>query len=85
VIIARPETLPEAAEAQVTLPLHGRRSRRKSRLTTSGRRTAAGNADADMLEVLRLPADDPVRLFRSAAHPLLRRTLLSIDDQRHIL
>ncbi len=51
----------------------------------AGFRAAAGHADADMLEMLWLPADDPVRLFRSAAHPPLRGTLLSVNDQRHIL
>jgi hypothetical protein len=51
----------------------------------AGFRAAANHADVDMLEMLWLPADDPVRLFRSAAHPPLRGTLLSVDDQRHIL
>ncbi|HUZ52199.1 MAG TPA: hypothetical protein VMU94_06690 [Streptosporangiaceae bacterium] len=51
----------------------------------TGFRAAADNADVDMLEMLWLPADDPVRLFRSAAHPPLRGTLLSVDDRRHIL
>jgi hypothetical protein len=51
----------------------------------AGFRAAAGTADVDMLEMLWLPADDPVRLFRSAAHPPLRGTLLSVDDQRHLL
>ena len=51
----------------------------------AGFRAAADSADVDMLEMLWLPADDPVRLFRSAAHPPLRGTLLSVDDQRHIL
>jgi hypothetical protein len=51
----------------------------------AGLRAAADNADVDMLEMLWLPAGDPVRLFRSAAHPPLRGTLLSVDDQRHIL
>lgn len=51
----------------------------------AGFRAAAGTADIDMLEMLWLPADDPVRLFRSAAHPPLRGTLLSVDDQRHLL
>ena len=51
----------------------------------AGFRTAADNARIDLLELLWLPGDDPVRLFRSAAHPPLRGTLLSVDDQRHIL
>lgn len=51
----------------------------------AGFRAAADDADVDILEMLWLPADDPVRLFRSAAHPPLRGTLLSVDDQRHVL
>jgi hypothetical protein len=51
----------------------------------AGFRTAAGAADVDALELLWLPASDPVRLFRSAAHPPLRGTLLSIDHHRHVL
>ena len=33
----------------------------------------------DAFELLWLPASDPVRLFRPAAHPPLRGTLLSMD------
>ncbi len=51
----------------------------------AGFRTAADAAEVDTLELLWLPASDPVRLFRSAAHPPLRGTLLSIDDHRHVL
>lgn len=51
----------------------------------AGFRAAAGTADVGILEMLWLQADDPVRLFRSAAHPPLRGTLLSVDDQRHLL
>jgi hypothetical protein len=51
----------------------------------AGFRAAADSADVDMLEMLWLPGDDPVRLFRSAAHPPLRGTLLSVTGQRHIL
>jgi hypothetical protein len=51
----------------------------------AGFRAAADSAGIDLLELLWLPGDDPVRLFSSAAHPPLRGTLLSIDDQRHIL
>jgi hypothetical protein len=51
----------------------------------TGFRAAADNSDVDMLEMLWLPAADPVRLFRSAAHPPLRGTLLSVNNQRHIL
>lgn len=51
----------------------------------AGFQAAADNADIDTLELLWLPAEDPVRLFRSAQHPPLRGTLLSIDDRRHTL
>ena len=51
----------------------------------TGFRTAADDADITTLEMLWLPASDPARLFRPAQHPPLRGTLLSIDNQRHIL
>jgi hypothetical protein len=51
----------------------------------TGFRTAADDADITTLEMLWLPASDPARLFRPAQHPPLRGTLLSIDDQRHVL
>jgi hypothetical protein len=51
----------------------------------TGFRTAADDADITTLEMLWLPASDPVRLFRPAQHPPLRATMLSIDDQRHVL
>jgi hypothetical protein len=51
----------------------------------TGFRTAADDADITTLEMLWLPANDPARLFRPAQHPPLRGTLLSIDDQRHVL
>jgi hypothetical protein len=51
----------------------------------AGFRAAADAADVDTLELLWLPTSDPVRLFRSAAHPPLRGTLLNIDDHRHVL
>jgi hypothetical protein len=51
----------------------------------TGFRAAADNADITTLEMLWLPASDPARLFRPAEHPPLRGTLLSIDDQRHVL
>lgn len=31
-----------------------------------------------------MPANDPVRIFRSAAHPPLRGTLLSLDTHQHV-
>ena len=52
---------------------------------TAGFRTAADDADITTLEMLWLPASDPARLFRPAQHPPLRGTLLSLDDQRHVL
>jgi argonaute-like protein implicated in RNA metabolism and viral defense len=51
----------------------------------TGFRTAADDADITTLEALWLPASDPARLFRPAQHPPLRGTLLSIDNQRHVL
>ena len=52
---------------------------------TAGLRAAADEARVDALELLWLPASDPVRLFRSASHPPLRGTLLSLDEHRHVL
>jgi len=46
---------------------------------------AADASTIGTLELLWLPADDPVRLFRPADHPPLRGTLLSLDDRRHLL
>lgn len=51
----------------------------------AGFRAAADDAGIDTLELLWLPASDPVRLFRSANHPPLRGTLLTLDDRRHLL
>ncbi len=51
----------------------------------TGFRTAAETTGVDTLEMLWLPASDPLRLFRSAAHPPLRGTLLSLDERRHTL
>ena len=51
----------------------------------TGFSTAADDADITTLEMLWLPASDPVRLFRPAQHPPVRGTILSIDDQRHVL
>ncbi|MFY1659314.1 argonaute/piwi family protein [Micromonospora sp. WMMD1274] len=50
-----------------------------------GFRTAADIAGIDSIELIWLPASDPVRLFRDAAHPPLRGTLLSVDERRHVL
>lgn len=51
----------------------------------AGFRTAADEARVDTVELLWLPANDPVRLFRSEAHPPLRGTLLSLDIEQHVL
>jgi hypothetical protein len=51
----------------------------------TGFRAAADAAGVDILELHWLPASDPVRLFRSAEHPPLRGTMLSLDDHRHVL
>jgi hypothetical protein len=51
----------------------------------TGFRTAIEAEGVETVELLWLPASDPVRLFRSAAHPPLRGTLLSLDDRRHLL
>lgn len=52
---------------------------------TAGFQAAADEARVDAVELLWLPANDPVRLFRSAKHPPLRGTLLSLDAHRHVL
>jgi hypothetical protein len=52
---------------------------------TDGFRAAADDADIDALEMLWFPTNDPVRLFRPAAHPPLRGTLFSLDARQHIL
>jgi hypothetical protein len=50
-----------------------------------GFQAAADDAGLDVLELIWLPRDDHVRLFRSAPNPPLRGTLLSLDDTRHTL
>lgn len=52
---------------------------------TAGFHAAADEANIDAVELLWLPANDPVRIFRSAAHPPLRGTLLSLDTHQHVL
>ncbi len=52
---------------------------------TEGLRAAADDAGLDVLELLWLPSSDPVRLFRSAQHPPLRGTMLSLSRHRHLL
>nr|MDP9167258.1 hypothetical protein [Actinomycetota bacterium] len=52
---------------------------------TDGFRNAADGAALDTLELLWLPAGDSFRLFRPAAHPPLRGTLLSLTIERHVL
>ncbi|MER5531937.1 hypothetical protein ABT075_46410 [Streptomyces sp. NPDC002677] len=51
----------------------------------AGFRAAADDADIDTAELLWFPANDPVRLMRSGAHPPLRGTLYSLDSRWHIL
>lgn len=50
-----------------------------------GFQAAADDAGLDVLELVWLPRDDHVRLFRSAPNPPLRGTLLSLDESRHTL
>ncbi|NNH68307.1 hypothetical protein HLB23_00155 [Nocardia uniformis] len=52
---------------------------------TDGFRTAADGADIDAIELLWFPAQEPVRMFRSAEHPPLRGTLLSLGARQHVL
>lgn len=52
---------------------------------TAGLRAAADDAGLDLLELLWLPSSDPVRLFRSAQHPPLRGTMLTLSSDRHLL
>lgn len=52
---------------------------------TAGFRAAADGAGIEILELLWLPGSDPARLFRSAEHPPLRGTMLTLDTDRHIL
>jgi hypothetical protein len=52
---------------------------------TEGFRSAADDAGLDVLELIWLPGNDRLRLFRSAPNPPLRGTLLSLDDKRHAL
>ncbi|MFI9412855.1 hypothetical protein [Nocardia gamkensis] len=51
----------------------------------AGFHAAADQADIDTVELLWFPSHDPVRLFRSAAHPPLRGTLFSLDAHQHVL
>ncbi|GAA2715911.1 argonaute/piwi family protein [Actinoplanes palleronii] len=51
----------------------------------TGFRAAADACGIDIVELLWLPASDPVRLYRPADHPPLRGTMLSLDKSRHLL
>ncbi|WP_306211077.1 argonaute/piwi family protein [Actinoplanes sp. RD1] len=51
----------------------------------AGFRDAADACGIDLLEMLWLPASDPVRLYRHGDNPPLRGTLLSVDKTRHTL
>lgn len=51
----------------------------------AGFQTAADDAELDVLELIWLPGNDRVRLFRNSANPPLRGTLLSLDATRHSL
>ncbi|WP_368496879.1 hypothetical protein [Herbiconiux sp. A18JL235] len=50
-----------------------------------GFRAGADAEHIDLLELIWLPHHDSVRLFRQGEQPPLRGTLLSLDDNRHVL
>lgn len=51
----------------------------------SGFRAAAAENQIDLLELVWLPRNDSVRLFRRGEFPPLRGTMLSLSEQRHVL
>ena len=50
-----------------------------------GFRAAADSEHLHSLELLWIPSAEAIRLFRRGQYPPLRGTLLSLDDQRHLL
>lgn len=50
-----------------------------------GFRDAAEAEHLDQLELVWIPRSEPTRLFRQGDQPPLRGTLLSLNDQRHVL
>jgi len=50
-----------------------------------GFRAAADSEHLHSLELLWIPSGEVIRLFRRGQHPPLRGTMLSLDDQRHLL
>ena len=50
-----------------------------------GFRSAADKEHLHSLELLWIPGGEATRLFRHGQHPPLRGTMLSLDDQRHLL
>jgi hypothetical protein len=50
-----------------------------------GFRSAADKEHLHSLELLWIPGGEAIRLFRHGQHPPLRGTMLSLDDQRHLL
>lgn len=46
---------------------------------------AATEVDIDTIEMIWIPGRDPVRLLRTAEHPPLRGTLLSLTPNQHVL
>ncbi len=51
----------------------------------NGFRGAADKEHLHSLELLWIPGGEAIRLFRHGQHPPLRCTMLSLDDQRHLL
>lgn len=50
-----------------------------------GFQAAADNERIDQLELIWIPRSDPFRLFRQGEHPVLRGTMVSLTDDRHLL
>lgn len=51
----------------------------------AGFQEAADNERIDQLELIWIPRSDPFRLFRQGEHPVLRGTMLSLNEERHLL
>lgn len=50
-----------------------------------GFQQAADDAGLEILELIWIPSGETLRLFRRGANPPLRGTLLTLDEQRHVL
>lgn len=56
-----------------------------TRAEIAGFQKVANTAGVEALELIWIPDNDPVRLFRNGYHPPLRCTLLSLAPERHVL